>query len=65
MKKSFEDRLCELAGPPVLKEAKALLKSGRYSVQQVSDMLNFANQSFFGAYFKRSVGCSPSAYRDM
>lgn len=27
MKKSFEDRLSELAGPPVLKEAKALLKS--------------------------------------
>lgn len=49
----------------VILEAKALLKSGRYSVQQVSDMLNFANQSFFGAYFKRSVGCSPSAYRDM
>lgn len=49
----------------VILEAKALLKSGQYSVQQVSDMLNFANQSFFGAYFKRSVGCSPSAYRDM
>lgn len=29
-------------------DAKALLKSGKYTVQQVSDMLNFQNQSFFG-----------------
>ena len=32
----------------VILEAKALLKSGKYTAQQVSDMLNFANASFFG-----------------
>lgn len=48
----------------VILEAKALLKSGRYNIQQVSDMLNFANQSFFGVYFKKAVGCSPSAYQN-
>ncbi|HIW11045.1 MAG TPA: helix-turn-helix domain-containing protein [Candidatus Rikenella faecigallinarum] len=48
----------------VILEAKALLKSGQYTVQQVSDLLNFANQSFFGVYFKRSVGCSPTAYKE-
>ena len=48
----------------VILEAKALLKSQQYSVQQVSDMLNFANQSFFGVYFKKAVGCSPSAYQN-
>ncbi|MBO5720630.1 MAG: helix-turn-helix domain-containing protein [Bacteroidales bacterium] len=48
----------------VILEAKALLKSGQYSVQQVSDMLNFANQSFFGVYFKKAVGCSPLAYQN-
>lgn len=48
----------------VILEAKALLKSGQYTVQQVSDMLNFANQSFFGVYFKKAVGCSPTAYRE-
>ena len=48
----------------VILEAKALLKSGQYNVQQVSDTLNFANQSFFGSYFKKAVGCSPSAYQD-
>lgn len=49
----------------VILEAKALLKSGQYTVQQISDLLNFANQSFFGVYFKKAVGCSPTAYREM
>lgn len=48
----------------VILEAKALLKSGQYTVQQVSDLLNFANQSFFGVYFKKAVGCSPTAYKE-
>lgn len=47
----------------VILEAKALLKSRKYTIQQVSDMLNFANQSFFGKYFKEKVGCSPSEYQ--
>lgn len=46
----------------VILEAKALLKSNKYTVQQVCDMLNFANQSFFGKYFKRKTGVSPKAY---
>lgn len=49
----------------VVLEAKALLKSGQYTVQQVADLLNFANQSFFGVYFKKAVGCSPTAYKEM
>lgn len=47
----------------VILEAKAMLKSRKYTVQQVSDSLNFSNQSFFGRYFKAKVGCSPSAYQ--
>lgn len=47
----------------VILEAKALLKSRKYTVQQIADMLNFANQSFFGKYFREKVGCSPSAYQ--
>ena len=46
----------------VILEAKALLKSGRYTVQQVGDLLNFPNASFFGRYFKAVVGCSPRRY---
>lgn len=47
----------------VILEAKALLKSRKYTVQQIADKLNFANQSFFGKYFKDKVGCSPSEYQ--
>lgn len=46
----------------VILEAKALLKSGRYTVQQVGDFLNFANASFFGKYFKAAVECTPRQY---
>ena len=49
----------------VILEAKALLKSRKYTVQQIADMLHFANQSFFGVYFKKYVGCSPTAYKEM
>lgn len=48
----------------VVLEAKALLKSGKYTVQQVSDSLNFPNQSFFGTYFKKATGVSPMAYKE-
>ena len=40
-----------------------LLKSGQYTVQQVSELLNFPNQSFFGTYFKQATGHSPKAYQ--
>jgi len=46
----------------VILEAKALLKSKTYTVQQVSIMLNFANASFFGKYFKSATGVSPRRY---
>lgn len=47
----------------VMLEAKALLKSRKFTIQQVADQLNFPNQSFFGRYFKQHAGCSPSAYQ--
>lgn len=49
----------------VILEAKALLRIRQYSIQQISDMLNFANQSFFGVYFKKATGFSPSEYRNL
>jgi len=48
----------------VIKDAKTMLKSGNYTVQEVSETLHFANQSFFGKYFKEAVGCSPMAYKE-
>lgn len=46
----------------VILEAKAMLRTGNYTVQQVSDALRFPNSSFFGKYFKAAVGCSPRRY---
>lgn len=46
----------------VILDAKTMLRSGNYTVQQVSDELNFANQSFFGKYFKEAVGVSPKKW---
>lgn len=48
----------------VILEAKTLLKSGRLSIQQISEELNFANQSFFGKFFKRYTGVSPKEYKN-
>ena len=47
----------------VILEAKALLKSTDKSIQQIAEELHFANQSFFGRYFKQHTGLSPKAYR--
>lgn len=47
----------------VILESKALLRQNNLSVQQISDMLNFPNPSFFGKYFKTVVGCSPRQYQ--
>jgi len=48
----------------VILEAKNLLKYTEMSIQEISDYLNFSNQSFFAQYFKRFTGCSPSDYRN-
>ena len=47
----------------VILDAKTMLRSGRYTVQQVADELNFPNQSFFGKYFKEAVGVSPKKWQ--
>ena len=47
----------------VILAAKALLKSSNMTIQEISVELNFANQSFFGKYFKQHTGISPKAYR--
>lgn len=47
----------------VILDAKAMLRSGRYTVQQVADDLHFPNQSFFGKYFKEAVGVSPKKWK--
>ena len=47
----------------VVLEAKMLLNNSELSIQEISSRLNFANQSFFGKYFKHHTGMSPRSYR--
>lgn len=47
----------------VILEAKTLLKYSTMSIQEIAYYLNFPNQSFFGSYFKRITGMSPSQYK--
>lgn len=47
----------------VVMESKVLLKTTDMTIQEIAVYLNFANQSFFGKYFKQHTGCSPTSYR--
>lgn len=47
----------------VILEAKIMLKDSNLSIQEISNQLNFPNQSTFGKYFKQLVGVGPKQYR--
>lgn len=47
----------------VIREAKYLLRTSPKTIQQIAMELNFANQSFFGKYFKNLTGQTPRQYR--
>ena len=44
-------------------EIRVLLRNSTMSIKEISQHLNFPNQSFLGKYFKEHVGMSPSNYR--
>lgn len=48
----------------VIAEAKMLIKSHKYTIAQVSDMLNFTSQAYFGRYFKKHTGFTPMEFAD-
>lgn len=47
----------------VILEAKVLLQNKDLTINQISDILNFLNQSIFGRFFKNHEGISPLEYR--
>lgn len=47
----------------LITEAKSLLLYSDLSIQQVAYSLHFPTPSFFGTYFKRSVGVTPGEFR--
>ncbi len=53
----------EIIDEMLINEAKVLLSSHVMNVSQVADELKFSDQSFFGKFFKKYTGVSPSVYR--
>jgi len=49
----------------VISIAKQLLASKKYTVLQVSEILNFSSQSLFGRFFKNFTGHTPKEYQSM
>ena len=47
----------------LLTEARVLLQNTDMNIQEISRILHFPNQSFFGKYFKIHTGMTPSQYR--
>jgi len=47
----------------VILEAKVLLQNKALTVSQVSEALNFSDQSVFGKFFRANAGTSPVEYR--
>ena len=47
----------------VILEAKVLLQNKALTVSQISEMLNFSDQSVFGKFFRANAGMSPVEYR--
>lgn len=45
-------------------KAKDLLISGNESIQEISELLGFSSQSYFGDLFKQSTGMTPGEYRN-
>jgi len=43
-------------------KACELLKDGRYTVAEISDMVGFNSPSYFSSSFKKYVGCLPTEY---
>ena len=53
----------QLIDEAVIMESKLLLKNQTLSISEVADELQFSDQSFFGKYFKKHTGHSPSKFR--
>jgi len=49
----------------IISEAKQLIRSRKYTILQVSEMLNFTCQSFFGRYFKKHTGYTPLSFQQL
>ena len=46
-------------------DARSLLATSKFSIQEITSILNFSDQSAFGKFFKRRSGISPLDYRKL
>jgi len=63
LKKVTGKTTSQLIDDAVIMEARLLLNNPQLSIAQIAEELNFSDQSFFGKYFKKHIGLSPSEYR--
>lgn len=47
-----------------MRKSMSLLNNTQMTVQEISDMLNFPNASYFGTFFRKQMGMSPQQYRN-
>ncbi|GGI25814.1 helix-turn-helix domain-containing protein [Pedobacter mendelii] len=63
VKQVTEKTAGELIDEMVIGEAKILLNNHLLNISEVALALSFSNPSFFGKYFKKNAGVSPSKYK--
>ena len=49
----------------VMMELRVLLKNSTKSIKEITEEMNFPNQSFLGKFFKEHVGISPNKFRKL
>ncbi|GIZ07579.1 AraC family transcriptional regulator [Flavobacterium sp. UMI-01] len=64
LKSLSQKNASQLIDEAVIMEAKLLLQNQTLSILEVATELQFSDQSFFGKYFKKHTGFSPSKYRE-
>lgn len=47
-----------------IKKAKALIKSGKFTLEQISGMVGYASMKTFRRAFQKETGMTPAGYRD-
>lgn len=63
VKQVTEKTAGELIDDMVIGEAKILLNNPLLNISEVAMVLKFSNSSFFGKFFKKQTGFSPSEYK--
>lgn len=53
----------EVIDERIIMQLKIALRETDKNIQQISDEFNFPNQSYFGRYFRKAVGISPTEYK--